>query len=184
MLVMKNLNGQTDYSQFSSNMSIAQAFAAVMAGNSLEEGTITLLDDLTTTLKISDCAKVIQLQNQMASARRNYADEATIENYVSQLNELVSGTMTCQGLDQTIPMRLQTQKIGIDWWAMPALNFADENGYVSLYDMLDKESVEYMINIADHAVEPMKQSIITVRQLMQYVQTMMGTIRGKQGQQQ
>jgi len=36
--------------------------------------------------------------------------------------------------------------------AAPALNFADENGYVSLYDMLDKESVEYGINIIDHAV--------------------------------
>ena len=181
--VMKNLNGQTDYSQFSSNMSIAQAFAAVMAGNSLEEGTITLLDDLTTTLKISDCAKVIQLQNQMASARRNYADEATIEQYTQQLNQLVSGSMTCQGLGQTIPMKLKTIKFGIDYWAMPALNFADENGYVTLTDMLDMESIEYMVNIADHAAEPMQQSIVTVRQLMQYLQTMMGSIRQKQGQQ-
>jgi len=30
----------------------------------------------------------------------------------------------------------------------------------------------------------MKQSVITVRQLMQYLQTMMGTIKAKQGQQQ
>ncbi len=133
---------------------------------------ITLLDDLTTTLKISDCAKVIQLQNQMASARRNYADEATIEQYTQQLNQLVSGSMTCQGLSQTIPMKLQTIKFGIDYWAMPALNFADENGYVALTDMLDKESIEYMVNIADHAAEPMQQSIVTVRQLMQALQKM------------
>jgi hypothetical protein len=156
-----------------------------MAGNSLEEGTITLLDDLTTTLKISDCAKVIQLQNQMARARRNYADEATIEQYTQQLNQLVSGSMTCQGLnDMQIPMKLETIKFGVDYWAMPALNFADENGYVAITDMLDKESIEYMVNIADHAAEPMQQSIVTVRQLMQYLQTMMGSIRQKQGQQQ
>ena len=182
--VMKNLNGQTDYSQHTTTTSIAEAFAAAMAGNSIEEGTITLLNDLTTTLKVSDCAKVIQLQNQMASARRNYADEATIEQYTQQLNQLVSGTMTCQGLGQTIPMKMQTVKFGVDYWAMPALNFADENGYVALTDMLDKESMEYMVNIVDHAADPMKQSIVTVRQLMQYLQTMMGTIREKQGQQQ
>jgi hypothetical protein len=181
--VMKNLNGQTDYTKFNTGMSMVEAFTAVMAGNSLEEGTITLLDDLSTTLKISDCSKVIVLQSQMASARRNYADQETIEGYVSQLNELISGTMTCQGLGQTIPMKLQTTKIGIDWWAAPALNFADENGYVTLYDMLDKESIEYGINIIDHTADPLKQSIITVRQLMQYLQTMMGNIKSNQAQQ-
>ena len=179
--VMKNLDGQTDYSQHTSATSIAEAFAAAMAGNSLEEGTITLLNDLTTTLKISDCAKVIQLQNQMASARRSYADMATIEQYTQQLNQLVSGTMTCQGLGQTIPMKMQTIKFGVDYWAVPALNFADADGYVPLTEMLDQESMQYMINIIDHAADPMKQSIVTVRQLMQYLQTMMGTIKGKQG---
>ena len=67
-------------------------------------------------------------------------------------------------------MRLQTHKIGVDWWAAPALNFADEKGYVSLYDMLDKESLEYGINIIDHAAEPMQQSVVVVRQLMQALQ--------------
>ena len=49
--------------------------------------------------------------------------------------------------------------------------------YVALTDMLDKESILYMVNIADHGVEPMKQSIVTVRQLMQYLQTMIGIIQ-------
>ena len=181
--VMKNANGQTEYSKFTSSTSIAEAFAAIMAGNSIEEASITMLGDLTTTLKVSDCAKVLTLQKQMARARRSYADEATIDSYVQQLNELVSGSMTCNGLNNMqIPMRLQTIKFGVDYWAAPALNFADENGYVAITDMLDKESVEYMINIADHAVEPLQQSIVTVRQLMQYVQTLTGTIQTKQQQ--
>ena len=179
--VMKNLNGQTDYSQHTTASSIAEAFAVVMAGNSLEEGTITLLDDLTTTLKVSDCSKVIELQSQMARARRNYADQQTIEQYTQQLNQLVSASMTCQGLnDMQIPMKLETIKFGVDYWAVPALNFADENGYVPLTDMLDKESIEYMINIADHAADPMKESLVTVRQLMQYLQTLAGTFKSKQ----
>ena len=82
--------------------------------------------------------------------------------------------MTCKGVNQTIPMNLVTTKFGVDWWTMPAFNFADENGYVSLVDLLDPESVQYGINIIDHAAEPMQQSIIVVRQLLQYIQTLFG----------
>ena len=60
------------------------------------------------------------------------------------------------------------------------LNFADENGYTPLVDLLDKESLEYGLNIVDHAAEPMQQSIITVRQLLQYVQTLMGSLKVNQ----
>ena len=141
-----------------------------MLGNSIDNLQITLLDDLTTTIKVTDCQKALVLQSEMAKARRSYADQQTIEGYVSQLNELISGSMTCAHQNMEIPMRLATTKIGVDWWATPALNFADENGYVSLYDMLDKESVEYGINIIDHAAAPMQQSVVTVRQLMQALQ--------------
>ena len=60
---------------------------------------------------------------------------------------------------------------------MPALKFSDETEYVALTDMLDQESVAYMVNIVDHAVVPMQQSISTARLLMQYLQTMMGVIK-------
>ena len=168
---LSNSNGLTDLSQLTTSNSIMDVMQAIMLGNSIDNLQITLLDDLTTTVKVTDCQKVLVLQSEMAHARRSYADQQTIEGYVSQLNELISGSMTCKGLDNMqIPMRLQTHKIGVDWWAAPALNFADENGYVSLYDMLDKESLEYGINIIDHAAEPMQQSVVVVRQLMQALQ--------------
>ena len=166
-------DGPTDLSKMFTTRSIMDIMQAIMQGNSIDNMQITLLDDLTTTLKVTDCQKVLVLQDEMAHARRNYADQQTIEGYVSQLNEYVSGSMTCKGLDNMqIPMKLQTTKIGVDWWAAPALNFADENGYVPLTEMLDKESVEYGINIIDHAVEPMQQSIIVVRQLIRALQKM------------
>jgi hypothetical protein len=68
-------------------------------------------------------------------------------------------------------MMFKTEKFGVDYWAMPAFNFADEKGYVPMTQLLDKESVEYAINIVDHAAEPMAGAIVTVRQLMQFVQT-------------
>jgi hypothetical protein len=48
--------------------------------------------------------------------------------------------------------------------------------------LLDKESVEYAINIVDHAAEPMAGAIVTVRQLMQFLQTFMMQMRVNQAQ--
>ena len=152
----------TDFSQFTTSGKILDVLVALMSGGKLE-GSLTLNDDLTTAISISDCGKAMQLQKEMAHARRNYADQATIEEYTKQLNELMSAKMTCKGVNQVIPMKLQTEKFGVDYWAMPAFNFADEKGYVPITELLDKESVEYGINIIDHAAEPMAGAIVTVR---------------------
>ena len=171
----------TDFSQFTTSGKILDVLVALVSGGSLE-GSITLNDDLTTDFSVSDCGKAMQLQHEMAHARRNYADQATIEEYTKQLNELMSAKMTCKGVNQVIPMKLQTEKFGVDYWAMPAFNFADEKGYVSIIDLLDKESVEYAINIVDHAAEPMAGAIVTVRQLLQFVQTFIMQMRVNQAQ--
>ena len=170
-----------DFSQLTTSGRILDVLVAMISGSNFE-GSLTLNDDLTTDFSISDCGKAMQLQHEMAHARRNYADQATIEEYTKQLNELMSAKMTCKGVNQVIPMKLQTEKFGVDYWAMPAFNFADEKGYVSIIDLLDKESVEYGINIIDHAAEPMAGAIVTVRQLLQFVQTFIMQMRVNQAQ--
>ena len=171
-----------DLSKFTSMSSILDVLTAWMTTRTLDEAKLTLLDDLTTTLSISDMTKALELARASASARRNYADQTTIDQYTQQLNALIKAEMTCKGVNQTIPMKLVTQKFGVDYWTMPAFNFADENGYVSLVDLLDPESVQYGINIIDHAVEPMQQSIIVVRQLLQYVQGLVNGFQQSQGE--
>ena len=168
--ILSNANGKTDLSQITSSNSIMDVMTAIMAGNSIEELQLTLLDCLTTTAKISDCATVMKVQSEMASARRNYADQQTIGGYVDQLNGLVSCTMSDKKLGQEIPMRLVTTKVGVDWWTVPALNFSDGNGFVPMTELLDKESTEYALNIIDHSVDPAKNAIIVARQLMQALQ--------------
>ena len=152
-----------------------------MTSRTLDEGKLTLLDDLTTTVSISDMQEALQVAREAATARRNYADQKTIDQYTQKLNELVKCKMTCKGVNQEISMRLMTTKFGVDWWTMPAFNFADEQGYVSLVDLLDSQSVAYGINIIDHAAAPMQQSIIVVRQLLQYVQGLVSAFQ-QQGQ--
>ena len=159
-----------DLSQFTSSASILDVIAPILTTRNLNEAKLTLLDDLTTTLSISNMAKALEVAREGAAARRAYADQATIDQYTQQLNQLVSAKITCKGVNQEIPMRLVTTKLGVDWWTMPAFNFADEQGYVSFVDLLDPVSVQYGINIIDHAAAPMQQSMIVVRQLLQYVQ--------------
>ena len=172
---------ESGVTQFTTSKSILDVLVAMISGSNFE-GSLTLNDDLTTSISISDCAKAIQLQREMAHARRNYADQATIEGYTQQLNELLTARMTCKGVNQVIPMKMQTEKFGVDYWSMPALNFADEQGYVPFTQLLDKESVEYAINIVDHAAEPMAGAIVTVRQLLQFMQTFLMQMRVSQAQ--
>lgn len=172
-----------DFSQFASE-SIFNIIAALFEGRSLDECKVTLLDDLTTTMSITDMAKAVKLSQECARARRNYADEATIDQYTQQFNELMKAEVTCKGVNQTYPMKLVTTKVGVDWWTMPAFQFAEGSDYMPLVNILDGESIAYMLNIADHAAEPMQQSLITVRQLIQYVQTMVGYLKSQQTQQQ
>ena len=171
----------TGFSQFTTSGSILDVLIALVSGGSFE-GFLTLNDDLTTAFSISDCGKAMQLQKEMAHARRNYADQATIEGYTQQLNELVSAKLSCKDLSQEIPMKLQTAKFGVDYWAMPAFNFADEKGFVPITELLDKESIEYGINIIDHAAEPMAGAIVTIRQLLQFVQTFVMQMRVNEAQ--
>ncbi len=161
----------------SSSASIFDLLAIFLTSRSLDEAKITLLDDLTTTMSISDMSAMTQLGQKLSNARRNYADQKTIDEFTQQMNELTNITLTCKHHNMTIPVRMVTTKIGIDYWTVPALNFEDENGYVPLTDMLDKESIEYMINIVDHSMEPMQQSMITVRQLLQYIQGLVDTMK-------
>ena len=178
-------DGQSDAppTKSSSDSWLTSLLIDLVAGKSFDVLSITLLDDLTTTMSISNCSRLLQLAQEAAQARRSYADEATIDQYTQQMDQLIKGEMTCKGVSQTIPMKLVTQKFGVDYWTMPAFNFADENGYVALTDLIDAQSVAYGINIIDHAVNPMQQSIIVVRQLIQYVQSLANGFQQSQSQQ-
>lgn len=81
--VLTNDDGLTDFSKLNLNStsSILSVITAVMVGKSIDELTLTLLDDLTTTVKVADCQKVMLLQTEMADARRSYADRETIDGF-------------------------------------------------------------------------------------------------------
>ncbi len=183
-LTASNVTGNKDFPTLDYSSGILDLLAVAIDGNNIDEAKLTLLDDLTTTMSISDMSKLLRLEKEYRKAGRNYADKATIEQYTQQFNELAKAEITCKGINQTIPMRLLTAKVGLDWWALYGFKFADNTDYVPLNELIDEESMQYVTNIADHSVEPMEQGVIVVRQLLQYLQNFVNGFKQQQGQQQ
>ena len=95
-------------------------------------------------------------------------DKATIDEYTKKLNELVKAEIYCKHTDQTLPMRLTTTPVGIDYWAIYEVRFS-ESDYVNLLAMLDRKTFAYVLNILDHSADHMQQSAIVVRQLLEFM---------------
>ena len=173
-LEMTDLDGKPDYTKLSLNDNFFDLITNVISGYRVDNLSITTLENITTTMKIDDCKKFVTLHAEMTKARRNGADQQTIDGYASQMNDLLTCSVEDKLLHQTIPMRFMASKVGVDWWAMPAMSFADENGFVPITDLLDKESIEYAVNVIDHAAMPMQQDMLITRQLMMFVMKLMG----------
>ena len=61
-----------DLSQFASSASILDVMAVVLSSRSIDEAKLTLLDDLTTTISISDMPEALQVAREGAAARCNH----------------------------------------------------------------------------------------------------------------
>ena len=179
-LTASNVTGKKEFSKLNSNGGILDLLTVALDGNNLDEAKFTLLDDLTTTMRISDMHKLLQLEEEYRAAGRNHADQATIEQYTQQFNELAKAEITCKGINQTIPMKLLTAQVGVDSWVLYGFKFADDTDYVPLNELVDAESMQYATNIVDHAVEPMRQGIVVVRQMQQYLQSFISNFRQQQ----
>lgn len=169
--VLSNL----DPSQFSSPAALLELIGTILSTRSLDEVKLTLLDDLTTTFRVGNLQQLMLLERQYAAIRRGEGDAQAMDRYVEQMNALVTSEITCKGINQTIPMCVLNTKVGVDNWALYGFNFADENGYVSILDLLDAESVAYAFNIIDHTAEPMQQGALVLAQLIQAAQQFMGS---------
>jgi hypothetical protein len=166
--VMTNNNGEVDLSNFTSSNSIFDIFNVMMIGNSLDKFKITLFEDITINMKISDIEKFNTIHTASNEDRRNYSDEKTIQKYADEMNKIVTTSVESKQTDQTIDVKLVASKFGVDYWTMPALKFSDSDEYVPLFDLIDREGMIYCLNILDHAVEPLSGTLLIARQLIQY----------------
>jgi hypothetical protein len=141
---------------------------AILGTRSIDEAKVTLLDDLTATMSVSNLLELLEIDSEYRTVGRNYADKATIDEYCKKMNELVKAEIYCKHTDQTLPMRLATTPVGIDYWAIYEFEFGKDD-YVNLLAMLDRKTFAYVLNIMDHSADHMQNSVITVRQLVEFV---------------
>ena len=165
----ENMGGisNLDMSQFSSSSSIFEVIASILSTRSID-AKVTLLDDLSVKFSMSNMQKLLELDSEYRTVGRDYASKETIDEYTKQLNELVKAEISCKGTNQTLPMRLATTPVGIDYWAVYQVKFSEED-YVSLLAMLDRKTFAYVLNIMDHSADHMQNSVIIVRQLVEFV---------------
>ena len=150
--------------------------ASILSTRSIDEAKLTLLDDVTATFSISNLLQLLQVESEYRTVGRNYADKETIDEYTKKMNELVKAEIYCKGTDQTLPMRLATTPVGIDYWSIYEVKFSEDE-YVSLLAMLDRKTFAYVLNIIDHSVDHMQQSVIVGRQLLEFIQVLNGNLK-------
>jgi hypothetical protein len=127
----------------------------LLNGATIDEYEVTLLGDLTLSVNVNNIFMASQVKKSMDEARRNGADETVIGPFVEQLNNLIGIKMKVNKLGGAeLPAKLVTTKIGVDYYAMPAVSF-DGQEYTPVTELLDIKSAGYLINIADHCVQPL-----------------------------
>lgn len=133
----------------------------LLNGASLDNYEITLLGDLTITASISDIYKAIQTNKALKEARRNGADEATISKSVEQLNQYIKLGLKAKKLNAELPAKLVTTKVGVDYTPLPAVSF-DGKEFTPITELIDVKSTGYIINIADHCVQPLSTAVTSL----------------------
>lgn len=172
-LLLQMLTSAAQGQESTSDDSLLSLLLSTVVGNSVDQLKLTIANDLTADIRISDVGKAAAVLAQSKAAHRNYASKETVDGFTQQLNQLVSGSLECKGVNQQIPMTLQTTAFGADYVSMPAFKFADEDAYVPFSELVDMEGMTYAINIIDHTMAPARQSIITVRQLLTILPTLL-----------
>ncbi len=155
-----------DLSKFDSTSSIFEVIGSILSTRSIDEAKLTLLDDLTFTFSISNIQKLLEIEAEYRTEGRQYADKETIDQYTQKMNELVKAQISCKATNQTLPMRLATAPVGIDYWSIYEIQFSEQE-YLSLLTVLDRKTFAYLLNIMDHSADHMQQGVIVVRQLME-----------------
>lgn len=140
---------------------VAGISAMLLNGASLDNYEVTLLGDLTISASISNIYMAIQTNKALKEARRNGADEATISQYVEQLNQFIKLGLKAKKLNAELPAKLVTTKVGVDYTPLPAVSF-DGKEFTPITELIDVRSTGYIINIADHCVQPLSTAVTSL----------------------
>lgn len=135
--------------------------AMIFSGANIDNYEVTLLGDMTISASVQNIYATSQIVKAMDDARRSGADEATINQFAEQLNNSVLMNVKVKKLNAELPAKLIATKIGLDYFAMPAVSF-DGKEYTPVTELLDLKSAGYLINTVDHCVQPLSTAVTSL----------------------
>lgn len=171
-----NLNPEAKTSSFNFATFDLQNHLTEMLTNSTMSTELSLMGDLGVSINILDGLEAMRHTVNSNRARHD-KDKAQLEEIAKKLNEVVNGKFTCKGAGIIdAPIKFQTEQFGVDLVNMPAIDLDGNGTYTPLTQLYDKQTIVYGVNIARNASEPMIDGIKITRQLLKFVQGVIGSL--------
>jgi hypothetical protein len=138
-----------------SDASLIDILLPLLAGSTIDNMEIWAMGDLGFKVKVTDIPTLQKTLMDLRAARYQHKGEAAIDALVQQLNAVTEGKVSCKALSQELPFKMVTEKFGIDYIPAPAVKFADEEDYVPMSELVDKETIQYTFNFINEIVPQM-----------------------------
>jgi hypothetical protein len=138
-----------------SDASLIDILLTLLAGSTIDNMEIWAMGDLGFKVKVTDIPTLQKTLMDLRAARYQHKGEAAIDALVQQLNAVTEGKVSCKALSQELPFKMVTEKFGIDYIPAPAVKFADEEDYVPMSELVDKETIQYTFNFINEIVPQM-----------------------------
>lgn len=139
-----------------------------------------LMDTLDVEMSSADPATLLGLVQQLADARRSNAGFDAVDAVVQQLNEKIAmSAKLTRGEDHTLafPMKLITVPFGVTYTATLGVKFPDNEDYVAVASLFDKETQAYAMNVLDQCIPELQDSAAVVKQLATFVRSVVEEYR-------
>lgn len=155
-----------------SDASLIDILLPLLAGSTIDNMEIWAMGDLGFKVKVTDIPTLQKTLMDLRAARYQHKGEAAIDALVQQLNAVTEGKVSCKALSQELPFKMVTEKFGIDYIPAPAVKFADEEDYVPMSELVDKETIQYTFNFINAIIPQMganTQTMVEIfKTLMQF----------------
>jgi len=148
-----------------SSISIVDLLLPLLTGSTIDNMEVWAMGDLGFKVKVTDIPTLQTTLMQLREARYQHKGKDAIDALVQQLNTVTEGKVSCKALSQELPFKMVTEKFGIDYIPAPAVKFADEEDYVPMSELADKETIEYTINFMAGTVPLLADNAKTIEEI-------------------
>ena len=161
---LKELISTLDLGNAIGTGSLADIVASFINGRSLDKLSINLLGRLELNISCSDELAFLQQVKAMIQAHRDRKTKEEVDAYSKAMNQLlkISVKVISSNVGElSLPVEIQTELVGVDYVALPAIKFPDEQDYTPVSSLIETETLKYAMNIVSHSFTPVSDAVKT-----------------------